>query len=77
MNKANEENRAGSESPGYLDPHCPFGAQNDAVCDSYLLPCFSEEGMRGPRGCAVLLEQKEAVKKGLLKEAGPTRKDTF
>jgi len=34
--------------------------------------------MRSPSGMLRLrMEEKDAVKKGLLKEAGPTRKDTF
>ena len=35
MNKANEENRAGSET-WIPRSTCPFGAQDDAVSDLYL-----------------------------------------
>lgn len=47
------------------------------VCDLYLLHFLSRERMRSSSGTLRLrMEEKDAVKKGLLKGAGPTRKDT-
>lgn len=75
MNKTNEENHAGSETPGYRDPPCPFGAWDDAARDLYLQHFFIKELVRSPRGVLRLRTKGRREERGAL--GGLFYKDTF